>query len=180
MLKVTIVLKEAFDEENSEFVPQETAEIRLEHSLDSLSRWESKWEKPFLGDQEKTVEETLDYIRFMCLEEVDDEILHHLSQQNIKDISDYINAKKSATWINTEDDKKGKNREVITSELIYYWMVAHRIPFECQYWHLNRLMMLVQVCNMKNQPEKKMSKRQILERNRELNRQRREKYNTKG
>lgn len=180
MLKVQVVIEESYDEEQGIFIADKSVELKLEHSLDSLSRWEEKWEKPFLGDQEKTVEETLDYIRCMMLEEVDEEILQQLSQQNITDISNYINAKKSATWINTEKDKRTGKKEVITSELIYYWLVVHQIPFECQYWHLNRLMMLVQVCNLKAQPEKKRSKREILEENRELNRRRREMLKTSG
>lgn len=179
MISIDVVLEESFDDETQTFIVTESRTIKLEHSLVSLSAWESKWEKPFLGDSKKTVKETIDYIRCMLLGDVDDDILDSLSQKNIDDISDYINSKRTATYIDS-GDSKGPSREIITSEVIYHWMISHNIPFECQHWHLNRLMTLIQVCNIKNQPEKKMSKSEIMRRNKELNDARKAKLNTKG
>lgn len=179
MPKFTILDQEWFDEEKNEFVAPVLAEVNMEHSLVSLSKWESKWELPFFGDKEKTPEQVLDYMHMMCLDPVDPSIFEQMNQRSASEISKYIESKQTATWI-TESKEGKSSSEKITSELIYYWMVTLQIPFECQYWHINRLLTLVKVCNAKNQPEKKMSRKEIAERNRELNKQRREQMKSSG
>ena len=180
MLKIVVPGAEFFNEEKQEFVTIGDIELRFEHSLVSLSKWESIWEVPFLTDRDKSDEETASYIKLMCLDSnVSDEVFNRLSNDNIKAIDEYISKKHTATWFR-EDDKPKKSPETITSELIYYWMVAMNIPFECETWHLNRLMTLIRVYNLKNSPEKKMSRADILARNRRLNAERRRQHNTKG
>ena len=181
MLRLVVQLSpEGWDEQKEEFVEGKTQVLQLEHSLVSLSKWESKWCKPLLSDNNKTEEELLDYIKFMTLtQNVDPEVYSHLSRENFQEINDYINAPMTATTFS--DSKNGKrNREIITSELIYYWMVALQIPFECQKWHLNRLITLVRVCNIKNDPPKKRSKRETATNYAALNAARRKQYNSKG
>lgn len=181
MLRIEVpIIPEMWDEEKEEFIPPVIKVLQLEHSLISLSKWESKWCKPFLSKKEKTSEEILDYIKFMTLtQNVSDEVYNHLTHENIQEIDQYINAPMTATTF--PEDRNGKNnREIITSELIYYWMIALQIPFECQKWHLNRLLTLIRVCNVKNQPPKKMSKREIVSRNAALNAARRKQLNSKG
>ena len=180
MLLIEIPIPEGWDEVKEEFVPAEVKTLSLEHSLVSLSKWESKWNKPFLGKDEKTFEETLDYIKCMTLtKNVGPSVYEHLTSENIKQINEYIGAKMTATTFSQEPGGK-KNSEIITSELIYYWMIALQIPFECQKWHLNRLLTLIRVCNIKNQPPKKMSRREIMSRNAALNAARRKQLNTNG
>ena len=181
MLQIVVPISpEGWDEKKQEFVEPKTVKLRLEHSLVSLSKWESKWCKPFLSDDEKTPEETIDYIKCMTLtQNVDPDVYNHLTQDNIKEIMDYINAPMTATTFR-EDKAKGRNREVVTSELVYYWMVAMNIPFECQKWHLNRLMTLIRVASIKNEPQKKMSKGDTMRRNAELNAARKARMNTRG
>ena len=181
MLQIQVPLtQERWDEEKSEFIEPKMQALQLEHSLVSLSKWESKWCKPFITKAGKTPEELLDYIKYMTITpNVKPEVYDHLTEANIKAIEAYINAPMTATTF--ADDKNGKaNREVITSELIYYWMVALQIPFECQKWHLNRLLTLIRVCNIKNSPPKKMSKRETMSRNAALNAARRKQLNSKG
>lgn len=182
MLELQIPPREYWDESNETFVVVEGQTLKLEHSLVSLSKWESKWHKPFLGkDDDRTYEETIDYIKCMTLtQNVDDRVYKYLSTSAIDAVNDYISNPMTATVIKDMNNKKGGNGEFITSELIYYWMIALQIPFECQKWHLNRLMTLIQVCNIKNAPEKKMSKRDILNQNRSLNAARRAKAHSKG
>lgn len=181
MLQIEIPLSpEGWDEEKEEFVTGKAITLQLEHSLVSLSKWESKWNKPFLAKGERTLEETLDYIKFMTLtKNVDDSVYKKLTSDNIRQINDYISAPMTATTFYDDKQPKG-SKEIVTAELIYYWMIALNIPFECQKWHLNRLLTLVRVCNVKNAPPKKMSKRDIASRNAQLNAARRKQLNTKG
>ena len=180
MLQITIPAVELWDERKQEFITTKEQTLQLEHSLVSISKWESKWCKPFLSKQEKTFEETLDYIKCMTItQNVDPEVYNYLTNENIEEINNYINAPMTATYFS--DDKTVKpSREQITAELIYYWMIALNIPFECQNWHLNRLLTLIKVCNIKNQPPKKISKKEIMRRNAALNAARRKQLNTKG
>ena len=181
MLRLVIPGAEMYDEVKEEFITIKDRHIQLEHSLVSLTKWESKWRKPFLTDVKKTQEETLDYIRCMTItQNVPDDTYRLLTADNYTTINDYIERPMTATTISQNGSKKNTIPEVVTSELIYYWMVALNIPFECQKWHLNRLLTLINVCNIKNQPEKKMSRSELIARNRELNRKRQNTLNTKG
>lgn len=180
MLTITIPATELWDEINERFLFTKDQTLQLEHSLVALSKWESKWHKPFYSNEEKTYEETIDYIRCMTLtENVDPQIYNFISNQNVADINAYIDDSMTATTFS--DQGKGKaSREIITSEVIYYWMIALNIPMECENWHINRLITLIRVCEIKNNPPKKMSKRELMERNRALNASRRGKLNSKG
>lgn len=181
MLQLVIHLTpDGWDEEKEEFVEGEKQILQLEHSLLSLSKWESKWCKPFLSKGSKTDEEALDYIKYMTLtKNVNPKVYDYLTAAHLEQINRYIESPMTATTFS--EDKKGKRgREVITAELIYYWMIALNIPFECQKWHLNRLLTLIRVCNVKNSPPKKMSKRDVMSRNAALNAARRKQLNTKG
>ena len=182
MLRITIPgSSELWDEEKQEFLPPtKDVTIQLEHSLVSVSRWESKWNKAFLKKEEKSTEEAIDYVRCMTVTQgISPEVYHRLSPENLTQINDYIGAPMTATYF--RDDKiMGQSRETVTSELIYYWMIALNIPFECQKWHLNRLFALIKVCSIKNNPPKKMSKAEIARQQAKLNAARRKKYNSKG
>ena len=180
MLRITIPDVELWDERTQEFITFRGQTLQLEHSLVSLSKWESKWNKAFLSKVEKTYDETLDYIKCMTLtQNVDPQVYKMLTNDNIVEINNYIASPMTATTINDGAGGKG-NREVVTAELIYYWMIALNIPFECQKWHLNRLLTLIKVCNIKNSPPKKRSKRDIMSRNAKLNAARRQQMNSRG
>lgn len=180
MLQITIPPVDLWDEQAEEFVTFEGQTLNLEHSLVSLSKWESKWCKPFLSKTPKTREETLDYIKCMTItQNVDPNVYNYLTDKNFQEINDYIEAPMTATFI-AEDGASKQGSEIVTSELIYYWMIALNIPPEYQKWHLNRLIMLVRVCNVKNQPPKKRSRRDLMNRNTALNNARRKQLNTRG
>ena len=180
MLEITIPAIELWDEEKQEFINKKEQTLQLEHSLVSLSKWESKWCKSFLYTKEKTFEETLDYIKCMTItQNVSDNVYTRLTNKNIEDINNYIAAPMTATVFYDNKNQGGKN-ETVTAELIYYWMISLNIPFECQKWHLNKLITLIRVCNVKNTPPKKMSKRELMSRNASLNAARRKQLNTRG
>lgn len=181
MLKIVVPDIEQYDEATELFIASKEQILHLEHSLVSLSKWESKWEKAFLTKDQKTVEETIDYIRCMTTTQNVDMIIYNgITNENMDDVRKYIDAKMTATTFPNTNSKQTLNRETITSELIYYWMVALTIPFECQKWHLNRLLTLINVCNIKNAPPKKMGKQEIMRRNAELNNARRQSLNSGG
>lgn len=180
MLVIVVEDEEYFDQATQEFKEPERYLLRLEHSLVSLSKWESKYQKSFLDSDDKTEEEVLDYIAFMFVDDLNPLIVQKLSNDNLKQINDYIESPQSATTFGSLPQPNKYRGEKVTSELIYYWMVSYNIPFSCEKWHLNRLLSLIKICNIKNSPQKKMSKAQIAQRNRELNEQRRKELGTKG
>ena len=180
MLRITIPAIEKWDESKQEFVCNKEQTLQLEHSLVSLSKWESKWWRPFLSKEALTEEQTIDYIRCMTLtQNVPPEVYDNITYDIIEIVRKYIESPMTATSF-SEESRRGGGREIITAELIYYWMIALQIPFECQKWHLNRLLTLVRVCNIKNAPPKKMGKSALMNRNRALNVARRKQLNSRG
>lgn len=180
MLKITVPAIELWDEQKEIFVDIKEQTLCLEHSLVSLSKWESKWHKPFLTKDKKTDAEMRDYVRCMTLtQNVDPMIYDYLTSDNLNSIYKYIEDPMTATVINDRRSGRGSSEQP-TAELIYYWMVACNIPFECQKWHINRLMTLIRICGIKNQPPKKMSRNEILSRNAALNQSRRNRLHSRG
>lgn len=180
MLTITIPSVEMFNEKTQEFFSTKEQTLQLEHSLVSLSKWESKWNKAFLTKTDKTRDETIDYIKCMTItQNVDPNVYSCLTPSNIEEILKYIEAPMTATTFSNFNQKE-VNRETVTSELIYYWMISLNIPMECQKWHLNRLLTLIRVCNVKNTPPKKMSKKDIMSRNAALNAARRKQFGSTG
>lgn len=179
VLTIVVPAHEFYDQVKEEFFTLKEQTLQLKHSLFSLAKWEAHWNKPFLSTKEKTTEEVLDYIRCMTItQNVDPSVYKRFSKENMDDITNYINAKMTAT---TFSDKGGRsNREVLTAEVIYYYMIELNIPFECQKWHLNRLLTLIKVCSIKKTPPKKMSKSEIMRRNHSLNMARRSALGSKG
>lgn len=181
MLQISVPISpEGWDDTKEEFVEPKCQTLLLEHSLVSLSKWESKWHKPFLSKKELTVDETLDYIRCMTItKNAPPDIYDYITQSNMNEVLDYISDSMTATTF--KEDKSSKvNRETVTAELIYYWMTVFNIPFECEKWHLNRLLTLIRVCNVKNQPKKKRRKSDIASEYAALNAARRKQFNSKG
>ena len=180
---------EVYNNETNKFTNIKGTTLQLEHSLVSLSKWEAKWNKPFLTKDEKTKDEIRDYIRFMTItQNVDPELYTHLPDKFIKEINDYIEASMTATWFSDKQDPK-TSKEVITAEIIYYWMITQNIPIEFQKWHLNRLMTLIRVCSIKNKEaednakhkgkHRRPNKQAIASRN-AINEARRAQLNSKG
>lgn len=179
MYSFTIPKREFWDEENQVFVYTDEYKISIEHSLASVAEWEAKYKKPFLNT-ERTLSETVDYIRMMSVTTgIPDTAYAYITPDNIRDIEEYMNDSHTATWF-AKEDGTSQNREVITAEIIYYWMIAQQVPMECQHWHLQRLITLIRVCSEKNKPQKKMSRHDLIQRNRALNEARRKKLNSRG
>lgn len=168
MLTITVPKSEQFNNRTGEFLYTKETVLSLEHSLVSVAKWESKWHKPFLGQGEKSNEEILDYIKCMTISQnVDPLVFLALTQENINDIRDYINNPMTATTFSDQNKRPG--REIITAEIIYYWMISMSIPFECRKWHLNSLLALIHTVGLKNQPKKKMSKSAAMKQQHTLN-----------
>lgn len=181
MLQIHVTGKEFWDEQKEEFIQSKIDQtIQLEHSLVSISKWESKWNKPFLDKKnKKTDEEVLDYIKCMTItQNVKDEVYDNLTTSEIEKINDYISKPMTATTFN--EFNKSTSGENITSELIYYWMITQNIPIECQKWHINRLLTLIRVCSIKNQPSKKINKKELASKYASLNASRRQQLKSKG
>lgn len=183
MLKLTVKSQELWDDARKEFIPPVEVTLELEHSLVSISKWEETWETPFLGNGEKTDVQVLDYVRCMTLTpDVDPVVYHWFTQADFSAVNEYINAKRTATWFGATKERPGRS-EIITSEVVYYWLVTGQIDFQVQYWHFNRLMTLIKVIGDKQDTGKakpKMSQAQLAARNRELNAQRRAEMKSTG
>lgn len=180
MFHVEIPDREFFDEGQMRFVKIEGGSFDIEHSLAAIAEWESKWKVPFLSGKKRTLEESLDYIRCMTLTPgVSTALYKNLDNKTLEAINKYIDDKHTATTIKQNSPKKRSN-ELITSEVIYYWMTTFNIPWECERWNLNRLLTLIEVCSVKGAPQKKMKNRDILAQNRALNNARRAQYGTRG
>lgn len=182
MLELYIKEKELYDELNEEFILIPNKRIKLEHSLVSISKWEFKWKKPFLKPNYTfSKEEFLDYVKCMTItQNVPDYIYSGLDNQEILTIKNYINDNHTATTFADTSKINKKARDTITSEMIYYWMTAYNIPIECQCWNLSRLLTLIRICSIKNSNNRKMTKRDILNQNKQLNEQRRKQLGSKG
>lgn len=188
-LTITIPSRELFDEANNRFINVKETTLVLEHSLISISKWESKFKKPFLVEGSMdTVDKVLYYIRCMTIspQNVDDLVYKCLNEEQTKEIVAYINDPMTATWFSEDKEpkKKSRKKEILTSEVIYWQMIACQIPPAFEKWHLNRLLTLIKVCDRKNEEQygdkPKMSKADLLKRNAVLNAQRRAKLHTKG
>ena len=180
MLILKIPEQEYFDQSTSEFITCRACTLKLEHSLVSISKWESKWKKPFLTSDNKTAAEFIDYIRCMTInQDVPDEVYALLGHDNVRKIEEYIMDPATATTVTDRRKQKPGKSETPTSELIYYWMISNGIPFECEKWRLNRLLTLIRVCNAKGNPQQ-MSKQEIYAMNAALNNSRRAASGTRG
>lgn len=181
MLRLNVeVEKEKWDESREEFVPPKYETIELEHSLRSISKWETKWHKAFLGKREKTNEELLDYISCMSLHgDIRKDLLYSLNDDNIESINKYIDDPMTSVCFQ-EDNSSSTSRDTVTSELIYYWMITAGIPFECDKWHINKLLSLIRVCSIKNSNGEKMNKNDLARRNAKLNSARKRKMGSRG
>lgn len=180
MLKIVIPATEFYDMKRGEFIQIKEQALQLEHSLVSISKWEAIWKKPFLSNTDKTMEETISYIECMTTtQNVDPNVYLAINRDILKNVSEYIDDPMTATTF-SNDNRMHHNREIITSELIYYWMIYHGIPFECRKWHLNRLLTLINICSLKEQPAQKMPMSELMARNKSLNAARRKKYGTRG
>lgn len=181
MLPLKIPSFEYYDEKKGEFGRTKDTTLLLEHSLIAVAKWESKWNLPFLGRRDKTVDQCIDYVRCMTTNPgVNPVVYYGLTTGMFDTIDEYINRPMTAAWFTDKKDTKQGSRETVTADLIYYWMIALHIPLECEKWHLNRLLTLIRICNIKNAPAKKMSRQEILERNRALNAARKAKMHSKG
>lgn len=180
MLSITVPNRNYFNQETQEFLSYPSRTLALEHSLMSISKWESKWKKPFLSNEPKTYEETVDYIKCMTLNSgVSDDAYIGLTKDIFAKINAYIDDPMTASTVS--DKGRGRSsRQIVTSELIYYWMIELGIPFECQKWHLNRLLMLIRICEAKNTPGKKMSKKEVYQQYRALNEARKNRTGSRG
>lgn len=180
MLKIVIPASEQFDAATETFIYSKEQTLQLEHSLVSLSKWESEHCKPYLAREPKTFAESIDYVRCMTISQnVSPDVYDAITQDILDQVAVYIDAPMTATTF-PKEEKRVVNRDIITAEIIYYWMVSNNIPFECQKWHLNRLLTLINVCNVKSQPPKKMSRSESLAQRRALNAARRKRFNTRG
>ncbi len=196
MLEILIPGRQYWDAQNEEFRYDKDTLLRMEHSLVSLSKWESKWHIPFFADTEhRTAEQLMDYYRCMTVTQgVDPNVYKRMTRENRNAIDTYLNDPMTATWFHGEpkpnEPQTGAKRKrprparggrsVMTAEVIYAQMFSLGIPMECEKWHLNRLLTLIRVCQENGAPQKKMSPGERMAQQRMLNEQRRAKLHTRG
>lgn len=181
MLLVSIKEQRLWDEKKEEFILLKPAEFEIEHSLSAVKKWESKYKKPFFGREEKTIEDILNYIRCMTLTRgVDPDVYNYIPQENLKEILEYIGDSMTASWFSKTPEEKGGKREIVTAELVYYWMITLQIPLECENWHLNQLFTLIRVFAVKNGKNNKMNKKDAAAYREAINQANRARFKSKG
>lgn len=180
MLEITIPKFELYDEGNNEFLEIGPYNLSMEHSLVSISKWESKWHKPFIGQDNLSNEEVVDYFRCMTITKNVNPIAYsYLSSDNIKKINEYIDDPMTGTTFYEFLPERSEDKKKISSEEIYSKMILLEIPFECEKWHINRLLTLIRVCNL-DRSDKKMTKMETMKAYQKLNAERRKNLKTKG
>ncbi|MDO4378813.1 MAG: hypothetical protein Q4C64_06780 [Erysipelotrichia bacterium] len=186
MLEITIPENEFYDNKTNTFIQKKEAKLKLEHSLLSISKWESKWCKPFYGDEKKSADEIRDYVRCMTLtQNIDSCVYSAIPMQELKKIEKYLEEKQTATVFYDTGRKNGasnnRKRKIVTSEEIYYMMICYEIPFSCEKWNINRLLALIEICSIRSDPKSnKMSKKDIFHNNATLNAARKAKLRRHG
>lgn len=173
MLKITVPAQELYDPKTGMFYYTKPVMLTLEHSLLSLSKWESDWEKPFIN-RDHTIREFNDYVRCMTLtQNVDPSVYDRLTDANRQAVQSYIDRKMSAAVIHDDGTSK-RSTKFMTADLIYYYMVEAGIPFQpCEKWHLNRLLTLIRIIGIERRTDNKMSKADSARRHASINRARR-------
>lgn len=181
MLLVSIKGQRLWDERKEEFITLSPAVFEIEHSLVAVKKWESIYKKPFFGKEEKSPEDILNYIRCMTVtKNVDQSVYNYIPMENLKQILEYIGDSMTATWFSKQTEQKTGKKEIITSEIIYYWMITLQIPLECENWHLNQLFTLIRVFAVKNGKDTKMSKKDAANYREMINAANRKKFKSKG
>lgn len=179
MLRLSLPSLETFNEEKQEFETIGGLTVELEHSLYTVAKWEAKHKTEFVQSK-MDFDFIMSYIKEMCMtEDVPDNAWLCLTKSQINEILEYINDPSTATKFNKQNNPSHSSR-ITTAELIYYWMFSLQIPMECEHWHFNRLMTLIELASKESMPKKKMGKREAMQQQREINAMRRSKYNTKG
>lgn len=178
-IQIHIPKREIYDEEKEMFIDVNEYNLTLEHSLLSISKWESKWHVPYITKKEKTSEQVLDYIRCMNTgKPIPEEVYNYIPGEELDKIVKYINDPMTATTVKTRNNEQ--NREILTSEVIYYYMFECNIPKECERWHINRLMTLIGVFGVKRDTGTKLSRSEAIARNKMINERNKAKYHTRG
>ena len=158
VLDLYIPGKEFWNSELQEFIYTKDITLHLKHSLVSLTRWEQHYKRRFLDNGPKNEEEYRFYIQCMTLnKDVDPLVYTVLQEDDIKKVTDYLHDSMTATTLPKQNNNRS-NSEKLSSELIYYYMTALNIPFECEKWFLNNLIILISIASIKNNPQEKKSK----------------------
>lgn len=187
MIEITIPKGQIVDDETGNvYRAEKDWTLVLEHSLISVQKWEAKWHVAFLNRGTRTFEQTIDYLRCMTLTpNVPEEIYYCIPEKEMKKVLDYVDDPMTATRVNDDSESQrgfGRKigREVVTAEVIYYWMISLNIPAEYKKWHLNQLLTLIRVINAKNQPKKKRRMKDVLEEYRAINEANKARFHTEG
>lgn len=181
MLLLTLPAERGFNEETEEFVNFPEVTLRLEHSLISIHKWEAKWHKSYLDNKHFTIEEQLDYIRCMSLDpNLDLNTIRRLRKEDLIKIREYIADPMTATTIKHRNNRPNNTGQFVTAELIYYWMTEFGIPFECNKWHINQLLALIEICSVKQNPGKKMNRQEAAMMRASANEARRRRLGSRG
>lgn len=179
MLKIIVPETELFDQTNGEFLTVKKQILMLEHSLVSISKWESKWKIPYLYTERKTLEQDRDYVRCMTITQNVDPIIYKCLTKEVWDkIYDYMNDPMTAS--NVPSKKKPGVKNIVTAETIRYWMIMFNIPVEYEKWHINQLLALIKYCEWKQSDSEKLTPSELYARNSRLNAERKRKLHTKG
>lgn len=180
MITIHFEEMEYYDEQLNRFYTLPPKVVNFEYSLAAVAEWEAIWKIPLLNT-ELGVDSDMFLSLAMCMSDDRELLEYYLDDTEKAELHKYLSDSQTATTINSSQNGNTTGRgKVYTAEEIYALMFMNGIPIEWESRNLNRLLVILRIISIYQNPPKKMSQQDVMKQNARLNRERKNKYKTKG